>query len=302
MHINVARPFELALSAAFLRKFSPMAGEVGFAGGALVKAWLVGGQPITAEIHAAPDGLDCCLTSPSPIAARSAAILADRVGEFLSTRDELGEFHALAAADPPFAPLATRLRGFHHPKFPTPFEALCWALINQRIQLARARALKAMLVRRFGAADCDAFPEAATLAAVSERDIVATLGDERRGRALADAARRFATVDEAWLRAGPLGEVEAWLRAIWGAGDFTVGLVLYRGLGRSLPPPLGLPWSEKFVAAARTTYGPTTTRSFLVDKARHYGRWVGYWSLYLYCIGMGIGSHASPRPSPSLSG
>jgi DNA-3-methyladenine glycosylase II len=305
--VPVTQPFDLELASQFLDGFSPLAGEVGLGGGAIVKSWLTRGQPVTATIRAGDGGLACALASPAPIGDDAARALADRVAELLSARDDVGEFYALAARDRAFAPVAERLRGLHHPKFSTPFEAACWALINQRIDLRRARAMKAALVARFGAPGCDAFPEAAALAAAGERALAATVGHERKGRALAAAAQAFAAVDEAWLRAAPLAAVEDWLRRIWGVGDFTAAFVLYRGLGRALPPPLGLPWSDKFVDAARATYGRAVTRADLVHKGAPFGPWVGYWSLYLYASsfvrapaqGSSVSTKARKRPMAS---
>ena len=277
--VPVTQPFDLSLSLQFLEGFSPMMGEVAVRERSLEKTWLHRGQPVTAIVREGDGGLACTLESPKAIEDDTERAIAERVGFFLSANDDVEEFYARAERDEAFAPVARRLRGLHHPKFPTPFESACWAAINQRIALAQARKMKAALVAKWGAGD--AFPEAKTLAKATEVELARAIGNERKARALFAASQAFARVDEKWLQTAPIGEAEAWLRSIWGFGDFSVAFVLYRGLGRSLPPPLGLPWSDKFVEAAKKTYG-RATRADLEKKAAAYGPWIGYWSLYLW--------------------
>jgi len=278
--VAVTEPFDFDLTLQFLEGFSPTKGEIAIDAGSLEKTWLRDGVPITAKVRRAEGGLACALSSPRRIDEDAARAMAERVSFFLGARDDVSAFYAIAARDDAFAPVAARLRGLHHAKFPTPFEAACWALLNQRVGLPRAREMKSALVARFGAAG--AFPEAATLARATESAIRACVGVDRKARAVWSAAQAFAKVDEKWLQTAPIGEVDAWVRRIWGAGDFTAAFVLFRGLGRALPPPAGLPWSPAFVLAAKKTYGPKATRASLAKRAAPYGEWLGYWSLYLW--------------------
>ena len=278
--VPVREPFDLGLSMKFLGGFSPMTGEVGLRGDALSKAWLHEGQLVDVAVRRTSSGLSCALRSADPITDATARAVADRVAFFLGASDDVEAFHAIAERDRAFAPVARRLRGLHHPKFPTPFESACWALLNQRIGLAQARRMKAALVVRFGAGG--AFPEPKTLAHATEAEIRAVVTNERKARAVGSAARAFERVDEKWLQTAPIDEVDAWVRRIWGVGDFGAAFILFRGLGRSLPPPLGLPWSDGFVEAAKRTYGADATRASLAKKAASYGPWLGYWSLYLW--------------------
>lgn len=212
--IPVAQPFDFALTTQFLAGFSPMMGEVATRDGALSKTWLHERQPVTALVRAERGELVCALSSVKPIDDEARGAVAARVSFFLGATDELGPFHALAQRDRAFAPLARRLRGFHHPKFPTPFEAACWALVNQRVSLAQARKMKSALVARWGDAPTEAFPEAKTLARATEAELTRALGNERKARAVFAASQAFARVDEAWLQSAPIAEVEAWLRRI----------------------------------------------------------------------------------------
>jgi DNA-3-methyladenine glycosylase II len=276
--LAVTQPFDLALSIEFLRGFSPMAGEQQFTRGSIVKSWLHRGQPIEATLSASPRGVDFALTSPRQIDDAAERAIAEVATRFLSADEDLEPFYALAERDAAFAPVARRLRGLHHVRFGTPFEAACWSVINQRIGRAQARARKAALVRRFGAETSDAFPEPAAMAGAGERELFALLGHQRKARALAAVIAAFAAIEPSWLRSAPLAEVERWLRAIWGIGDFAAAFVLFRGLGRAI----ALPWGPKFVTAAQATYGATCDRAALERRAGAWGAWLGHWSLYLY--------------------
>ena len=105
------------------------------------------------------------------------------------------------------------------------------------------------------------------------------IGNERKARAVFHVSQAFAKVDEKWLQTAPIGEVDAWLRKIWGVGDFASGFILYRGLGRAR----SLPWSDMFVRAARATY-PGCNRKDLEKGAEAYGPWKGHWALYLWAV------------------
>ncbi len=277
--VSIRQPFDFSLSLEFLGGFSPMVGEQKTFGDTLEKAWIVREQPMTTVVRQDGDGLVCSITSPKPIDDARDAELRTRVGRFVSADENLTEFYAIAERDRAFAPIAERLRGLHHPKFPSAFEAACWGLVNQRIQLTQARKIKAAIVARWGAKGFDAFPEAATLARVTEKDLQRVMGgNERKARAVGAAARAFAKIDDNWLHTAPITEVEAWLRGIYGVGDFTAGFVAFRGLGRAI----SLPWSPKFVVAAQQTYGRTCDRAALEKRAGSYGPWLGHWSLYLW--------------------
>ena len=282
--VPVVEPFDFGLSLSFLQGFAPMSGEQKVSNGTLVKSWIVGKQPITVTMTDARPGIACTLASNKRIDDDRADAIADRVSAFLSTNDDLSEFYALARRDTAFEPVARKLRGLHHPRFASPFEAACWGVINQRIPLAQAKRLKSALVGRWGDEKCDAFPEASTLARAKHGDLRKLLGgNERKAKAVWSVSQAFADVDEMWLETAPTADVETWLRNIYGVGDFTTGFVLYRGLGRGFAGQGAFTLRQgKFVAAAKRTYGSKATPALLEKKAHAYGKWFPYWSLYLW--------------------
>jgi DNA-3-methyladenine glycosylase II len=283
-------PFELRCSLAFLTEFTPTLGEQSIDRGVLTKAIAVSGRPLGVRLfqprgaNGAPvPKLRVALASERPIDDATAAAAMDRVAFVLGANEDLAPFYAVADGDGGFAAVARRLRGFHHVKFPTPFEAACWAVLNQRVGTVVARRMKDALVREAGGAvDLDdgyrAFPEAQDLLRLGEARIAALLGHERKAKAVWAVSRAFADVSDAFLREGPHGEVKEWLLRIHGVGEFTAGFVLFRGLGRLDH----LPEVPAFGAAARAVYGRALSSDDIAACARRYGSWAGHWMLYVW--------------------
>ncbi len=88
----------------------------------------------------------------------------------------------------------------------------------------------------------------------------------------------FAGTDEAWLRAAPYAEVEAWLRAIKGLGAWSTTFVLLRGLGRMEQLPVG---EARLAEAAAKIYGRAVPDTEPAAIAERYGAYQGYWAHYL---------------------
>jgi DNA-3-methyladenine glycosylase II len=282
-------PFDLAKSLAFLEGFGPTRGEQDVAGGELTKAFECRGRAVLVRLRqeGAPDTPGLCyeLLSDEPIDADVERAAVDRVRFFLSTDDDLSAFETKAQKDPAFAPLARRMRGLRHVKFPSPFEAACWGVINQRIGVSVARRMKDGLVQALGpralagGAARRAFPAADRVARAGETELGEILGNARKARAVAAVARAFAGVDERFLREAQIDVVRSWLLAIHGVGVWTSGFVLYRGLGR-FDAASGL--APKLVEAAREVYGKESSKEDLLRICAGYGAWGGQWMLSLW--------------------
>jgi DNA-3-methyladenine glycosylase II len=284
-------PFELRHSLAFLGGFGPMRDEQRIARGVLTKAVMVQGQAVVWRVfqlqpdgdRAAP-GLRCALYSERPIDADTDRAAVERLAFFLSTDEDLGPFYAMAARDAALAPVVQRLRGLHHVKFPSPFEAACWGVLNQRIGVAASRRMKDAISQTLGArvtvdgAAYFAFPEAAEVARCAEGRLSALLGSDRKAKAVHAVSRAFANVRDAFLRDADHDELKAWLEGIYGVGPFTTGFVLYRGLGRFERVPM----SPKFTLAAQKVYGRALSSSDLLRLFERYGPWGGQWALYVW--------------------
>src|SRR5579859_3001335 len=184
-------PFDLTRTLAFVRGFSPMHGEQIVEGLRLTKAMALGGHAIGYRVE--PFAFDASsvtvqLHAPPEVApdVREAALA--RIASTLGADDDLEAFYAGASRDAAFAPLTVRYRGLRHVRFPSPFEAACWGVINQRTSQELARRWKEALTRRAGlrividGEEHWAFPEPAAVARL-ELDELARLVPGEIGRA-----------------------------------------------------------------------------------------------------------------------
>lgn len=287
---HVAQTFELATPHAFdfghtlgfLASFPATRGEQRTDGGVLTKALSLDGEAVLVRLTQAGGGLRVSVVSRAGLESDALARLGARIRFQLGLDEDLGPFRALAAADPPFAPVAARWHGHHHVKFPTTFEIATWAVLAQRnLRLGRRR--KDALVARLGPAlivdgvEQRAFPEpGAVLAAPAAlREAVA---DSGRADAILAIARSLSDpAFERSLHTLPIDLADARLRALPRIGPWSAAFILFRGLGRMerLADASG-----PIVEAARRVYGPESERELRARSAR-YGSWCGYWALYL---------------------
>ncbi len=294
-------PFDFAKTLAFMRQFSPMDGEQTIAGGALTKAQMVGGRAVACRLRATgsieqPE-LAYMLYATRALDGSEREAALDRVRFFLSLGDDLAPFYATARVDPAFAPVMERFYGLHQPKFLTPFEIACWAVLAQRTPMPVARRLKDRLTERYGASvDVDgvtyrAFPDVAQLAAATSAELAEVLHHERKADYLAAVVRFFAETEEGWLRSAPYDAVAARLRGVRGIGEWSATFILVRGLGRMERVPVAEPALAQ--AAARLyNEGQPLTPDALRRMLDRYGATQGYWAFYTR-IAVNGGDHRS---------
>jgi DNA-3-methyladenine glycosylase II len=287
-------PFDFAKTVDFLGGFGPLADEQLLRTRTLQRAVMRDGQPIVFRLGASGDvetpRLEYTLFAEAPIDAASERAVADRIAFFLSLHDDLRPFYALAQIDPVFVPVVEQLYGYHQVKFPTPFEAACWAILTQRNSMASARTLRRRLSERFGQSlDVDgslhvALPEAETIAGADPNELQDMLPNLRRAEYLGAVARAFSGVDEGWLRAAPYDDVASWLGAIAGIGAWSTTFIMLRGLGRTDRFPAGETRIGAIVAR-RYNDGAELSQAQLERIAAQYGVWQGYWAHYLRVAG-----------------
>ena len=160
---------------------------------------------------------------------------------------DLPGFYRMAKADPALAELVPALYGLRPTLTPTPLEMLVGAITAQQVNLAFAFALRASLVRRFGATVpfdgemLHAFPEAEVLARVPVRTFRAMKFSTRKGEYVRGVARAVAdgTVDLSVLTAASSEDVIESLTALHGLGRWTAEWFIARCLGRGEVCPAG---------------------------------------------------------------
>jgi DNA-3-methyladenine glycosylase II len=280
-------PFDFDLSLRFAEGFRPGSGEQVVEGGRLWKAFRVTGTTVATRVESVGtvDRPRLTVSIEAPPGANPAAAEAavGRVAAYLSIDDDLGPFLATVRDDPPMAARARDLHGLHHVRFPSPFEAACWSVLSQRQPIPVARRVKDALTERFGATvEMDghllsAFPLPEDLESAGGAAVAEVVRNARRARYVQAVARAFIDVDEAFLFAAPVEEVERWLLDIDGIGAWSSAFVLFRGIGRMERMPV----TEPFLRAARPVYGRNATDDDIRAVAARYGPWAGYWGLYL---------------------
>lgn len=283
-------PFDFAKAHSFLRGFSPTEGEQRFDSGSVTKAVTINGRAVAFEVSSAgtveEPRLLYTLSSEHPLSKAEQAAVADRIGFFLSLDDDLRPFYALGRADPSFAPVIERFYGLHHPKFLTPFEIACWAVLSQRVPMRLAHRIKLALVERWGTSitlpdgeTYRAFPEPEQLAAVALDDVLAVVRNERKVDYLQAVIESFEEVGEQFLRSGPYDEVAARLRDIRGIGEWSSHFILVRGLGRMERVSTV---DQELLKAASKLYnqGQPLDAAAMSKLLDYYGSSQGYWAYY----------------------
>jgi DNA-3-methyladenine glycosylase II len=283
-------PFDFARSLAFLGDFGPTAGEQELTKSVLTKAVTLHGRAVAFELRNAgtveEPQLAYTLYSEQPLSEAEQDMITDRIRFFLSLDDDLQPFYEIGRADPSFAPIIERLYGLHQPKFLTPFEIACWAILGQRLSWHVAHRTKLALIERWGTSitlptgTYRAFPEPEQLAVVDASELASIVRNERKVEYLRSVIQFFMEIDEQFLRYGDYDAVATQLRSIHGIGEWSSYFILARGLGRMEQVST---IDQELTKAAAKVYngGQPLTPKDMQGLLEHYGRCQGYWALYL---------------------
>ena len=265
-----------------------------FNNAALSKAFYVGDKVAVFQATASgtPEqpALAYTLWSEQPLTASEQAKGVEDITFFLSLRDDLRPFYAVAEHDPHFAPVIKALYGYHQVKFSlTAFENACWAVLSQRNPMNVARAMKDRLAEHYGGSlhingvTYRAFPQPFQLALSTTDELNTILHNTRKAECINAVAQSFANIDELWLREAPLEQVESWLLSIKGIGAWSASFVMLRGLGHIERVPVD---EKRLLEAARRVYERNNlTFNDLPQLAAPYGDYAGYWAHYLRVAG-----------------
>lgn len=295
LSVPVTPPFDFARSLAFLDSLTPCQGDNVCTRDRLITGGFVpavdpdpaarfASVPFVATVR--PSGeTELSVEADFPEVAGETEGVAAWLSAHLSLVDDLGPLYAAAADDPPFGRVVDDLYGYHHVRFPTPFEAACWAALSQRTPMATARSLKRNLVDAVGrvetvdGAELALFPTPERVAA--DPDAVAdALNHERKTRTVLAAAEAFTETDLAALDDDAL---VARLHDVWGFGDWSAEFVALRGFGRLDRVPRG---ERRLRAAVADLYGLDRDDGLATDAdldrlSDPYGPLAGYWAHYV---------------------
>ena len=113
-------------------------------------------RPVLAELNLGERS--CTVTAHRPRSAERALDLHLRLVRFLGLSQPLAEFYRVAKRDRVMGALIRRFPGVRIPQLPTLWEALCWAVIGQQINLAFAYRLRNRLIALAHGVSLIAFP------------------------------------------------------------------------------------------------------------------------------------------------
>ncbi len=206
----------------------------------------------------------------------------DRITFFLSLNDDLKPFYQIARSDDIFKEILDDLYGLHQVKFLTPFEAVGWAILSQRISMNVSKKMKEKLTEyvgnniEFEGHNFQAFPSPDQVKNMDLDEVISIIKNKRKSEYLLNAAEAFSSVDEKFLRTGPLEDVKNWLMDIKGVGEWSAHLELIRGLGRMED----YTQDRMLRGCVEKHYGSTSSKE-LNEIIKNYKEFPGYWEYYL---------------------
>ncbi len=283
-------PFDFRLSAARLAGMRSSPGRRDASGARLNVALRAAGVDLRASLEASgtveAPRLEVRFEAASPLDDAVVGAASERLRLRLHLDDDLEAFYARASHDVAFDAVLERLYGFRMVEHATPFEAACWALVQQRtpngFAFATMERLAAALGGRVdGRETADrTFPEPRAFLADARAALLEATNNTRKTDRLVPIAEAFARRSETWMRREPIGTVDRWLRSIHGLGRWSADYVLLRGLGRFERTP----WSDTGLLdaiGAVYTGGLRIAKGSARELAERYGPWRGLWAHYL---------------------
>lgn len=289
LELRATPPFSFEQTLTFVRAFYardyervPASEQV--VGKRLRRVVSVAGKPLLFEVEAGGTESVGVTLYAKRLDDALVAAATDRVRFYLGLDDDLVPLYQ--RADPVFRGVLETLHGYHMLKVLTPFEAACWAMVQQRTPNAFAHKTMARLAAAFGktlAVDgktYTAFPEAGAMADDPHARVLAATNNTRKTERMLSLIETFARADEAFLRRAPYGDVTRWLLQIKGFGAWSVDFVMLRGLGRTDLAPwtdTGLLWAVSKIYTGGFEVSPGYAR----ELADRYGAEQGLWAHYV---------------------
>ncbi|SHF77191.1 DNA-3-methyladenine glycosylase family protein [Pedobacter caeni] len=170
------------------------------------------------------------------------------VENWFDTRLDLSPFYTLLKKDPRLSFMADAYHGLRLVGIPDMFEAICWAITGQQINLTFAYKLKRRLVERYGQAIefegkvYHLFPDASILAAADAAELQAMQFSKSKALYLILIAQAFADKSlskEGLLQMPDLSSRQKALTAVKGVGVWTANYTLMKCLKERSCIPFG---------------------------------------------------------------
>ena len=216
--------------------------------------------------------------------------IAQHVREWFDLDTDLTPFYEMARRDKLLSRAVESFYGLRNMGIPDLFEAMCWGIIGQQINLTFAYTLKRRLVEKYGqGVQCEGvqywvFPTPETIASLTVADMEDLRMTIKKREYLIDIARLF--VDgklskESLLQAGDCMAAEKMLVRIRGIGPWTANYVLMRCLRYPSAFPIddvGLHNAIKHILEADVK----PTKDELRQLSAGWRNWESYATFYLW--------------------
>jgi AraC family transcriptional regulator of adaptative response / DNA-3-methyladenine glycosylase II len=207
----------------------------------LFKALMTLDGAVVLEIAVEGEGAWCRAHAASRLSAHSMAVLHRAALRMLGLTSDVATFEARVRQDARIAKLVGPRRGLRVPLIATNFDALCWAIVGQQINVKFAASLRREILNLAGIpaeGGMRAHPDPERVANLDRAVLAARRFSRQKVDYLTGAAREVAegrlNVEE--LTAGSARAAEKKLTAIRGVGTWTARYVLLRGgFGDSAP-------------------------------------------------------------------
>jgi len=214
------------------------------------------------------------------------------ITDWLDLGRDLKPFYNMAFQDPYLQQVADRFYGLRCIGIPDLFEALCWGIIGQQINLTFAYTLKRRLVETFGRnVEWDgrkywSFPSPLIIAGLAVNDLAGLQMTVKKAEYLIGTAKLMAEgtlSKELLLEMKDINEMEKYLVSIRGIGPWTAHYVLMRCLRAQTALPLadvGLHNALKLILG----WDRKPTIEEVKQMAEGWKGWQAYATFYLWRV------------------
>lgn len=245
-------------------------------------------RPILLEISGEKAGITIKILNRSASKSESAQIK-NFVRQWFDLDRELEPFYQLVKTDKLLSPLTQRYAGLRLITLSDLFEALCWAITGQQINLQFAYSLKQRLAENFGVKlqyqeqDYFLFPKPKDLASIDESDLRPLQFSQRKAEYIIGVARLMTNGDlhKPMLEQLDFAEAKATLESIRGIGSWTANYVLMKCLRYPDAYPIkdvGLHNAVKNLL----NLAQKPSLQTLEELSQNWSGWRGYATFYLW--------------------
>lgn len=239
-HIEVPGTFDYGINIAYLSR-SPNECMHTIAGNSVYKRIPTGMSNPLVEISGhGNDPLQVRLCYPNAsLEDKEIEAIHRYVREMFDLDTDIAPFYAMAGEDAVLGDVVKQFRGLRVLGIPDLFEALCWGILGQQINLAFAYTLKRRFVEKYGdsieynGAAYWTFPDPRAIAELSPQDLTSLQITGRKAEYLIGVARLIAEGSlskDKLLAALDIKQAERLLTGIRGIGPWTANYVLMRCL------------------------------------------------------------------------